>query len=122
MIDYLRGMTNSPKRDRYVYGIKYDEEHPAFGGNPCYIGMGKGHRMHDHLRAARNGHGSLKSLYLRDCLARGIAPTPYVIASNMTLDEAQAVEIALIAHYGRVDRETGCLLNLNGGGFGSRDP
>lgn len=107
------------KRDRYVYGIPYEPEHPAFGGSPCYIGMGKGHRMHDHLRAARNGHESLKSLFLRDCLTRGITPTPYVIASNMTLDEAKAVEVALIAHYGRVDRRTGSLLNLNSGGNGN---
>ena len=108
-------------RNYYVYGIPYAPDHPEYGGKPCYVGMGRNGRMHDHLKHARWGRKNSKSEYLRGCLLRGIEPAPYVIASNMTKDEAIAVEIALIGHYGRIELG-GCLLNITAGGQGGRSP
>jgi hypothetical protein len=38
------------KQDRYIYGL-YSGDQPM----PCYIGVGKGKRINDHMSAARNG-------------------------------------------------------------------
>lgn len=105
--------------DRYVYVI--DDEH----GQPCYVGVGKGNRMHDHVRDARSGKNKIggpdKFKYLVDCLARGFTPQPYKVAESLTVADAIEYEKTLIAWYGRRDLGTGILLNASSGGFGVKD-
>jgi hypothetical protein len=105
--------------DRYVYAI--DDEF----GKPCYIGVGKGRRMHDHVRDARRGTtktgNSEKLKYFMGCLRRGYTPEAYKVAEDLTVHEAIEYEKTLIAWYGRRDLETGCLFNASAGGFGVRD-
>jgi len=86
-----------PDRDRYVYALYGSDENV-----PCWIGVGKGRRVHQSARQ-RGGARWRK------------------IVENATLDEAYAVEIALIAHYGRRDLGAGPLLNRNSGGAGAKE-
>lgn len=106
-------------RDRYVYSIDRED------GSPCYIGVGKGGRMHFHVNAARRGHigksNPKRYQYFIDCLARGFEPKPYKIAEELTIYEATSYEEFLIAWYGRLDLGTGCLLNASSGGFGVKN-
>lgn len=116
-------MTTEQKRDRYVYGLPYEAGHPDYAGKPCYIGLGKGKRMHAHAWHARgNPEDRNRRLYqyLGDCHDRGVEIVPYKIASDLTIAEAATIEIALIKQYGRIEYG-GCLLNLDKGGFGSGD-
>lgn len=119
-------MTNEIKRNRYVYAIPYDPDDPVFGGKPCYIGMGSNGRKDVHLILAKSGKPIRNSKifygYLAECLARGIEILPYVIAEHLTLTEAAEIEKQMIRVFGRLDLETGCLLNSTDGGFGSHNP
>jgi hypothetical protein len=92
-------------------------------GQPCYFGVGKSSRMHDHLREARRGHiGSnpAKCQYFIDCFARGFEPPVRKVADKLTPEEALAHERLLVKLFGRRDLGTGCLLNASDGGFGTR--
>src|ERR1700730_586555 len=96
-------------RDRYVYALYAGRQ-----TKPCYIGVGKGGRLRPHLAEARRGFigpNSRKARTLIACLKREIVIVPRKLLWNMTIDQANAVERALVAHYGRRDLKTGCLLN-----------
>lgn len=111
-------MVASHSGGHYVY--IYEDEF----GVPCYVGVGSGDRIEQHMWAARgNGKGCGVHLlpYLRCCLGRGIELRRYKVAEELTRNHAYSYEMTLIAWYGRRDLETGCLLNGSGGGSGSRD-
>lgn len=107
------------RRDRYVYAIIGED------GRPCYVGLGKGSRMNDHVRHARRGlaHGNAeKSRYFVDCIRRGVVLSSYKVADGLTREEAQAFERLLIRWIGRRDLATGPLLNACDGGSVAREP
>lgn len=110
----------------YVYALPHDPNDPIFGGLPCYIGMGTNGRKDVHLSIARSGKPQIKMKafysFLSDCLARGFQPQAYILFDGLTSDEAARKEAEIIDRYGRIDLETGCLLNRCAGGFGSRSP
>lgn len=91
---------------------------------PCYIGIGRGDRMHQHLRYARAGNSSRgnvrKYRTLRACLRRGIPVVGRKLATGLTIDQACSLERFFISSYGRRDLKTGCLLNASAGGAGCR--
>jgi len=104
--------------DRYVYAIN-DEF-----GKPCYVGVGRGRRLNDHVRDARYKKGTSNPAKLKffiDCLERGFEPQAYKVAEGLSIDEANNYERTLIAWYGRRDLGTGNLLNANAGGTSSKD-
>jgi hypothetical protein len=107
--------TTTRKRDQYVYAL--------YAGRqllPCYIGIGRAGRMHQHLQFARSGNlsrGNLrKCRTLRACCLRGIPIFACTLATQLTIDEACNLERLLIAIHGRRDLKTGCLLNASAGG------
>lgn len=106
-------------RDRYVYVIT------DIGGTPFYVGVGKGDRMHHHVRKAEYLHRryphNAKDAFIADCLSRGFVPEPVKVAENLTIEEAMEHEASLIARCGRRDIGTGCLLNATSGGYGIRN-
>lgn len=106
--------------DRYVYVL------PNEDGSPFYIGVGKGDRMHHHVRKAKRGiletKNKTKHQYIVDCIQRGYTPEPYKIAEDLSIAHALAYEQTLIAWYGRRALGGGPLLNANAGGCGSMDP
>lgn len=75
-------------------------------GTPYYIGKGTGDR------AVKGRHRV------------SIPPLEriVIIKENITDDEAKALEIELIAHYGRQDKGTGILHNMTDGGDGGAFP
>src|ERR1017187_1827478 len=100
---------------RYVYAI--NDEH----GEPCYIGMGKGKRMHQHAKDARLGlRDRALHRYINDCAARGITLETYRVAEELSWENALAYEETLIAWYGRRDLGRGNLLNNCAGGVGTK--
>lgn len=92
-------------------------------GRPCYVGVGKGERMRDHMNAAKGGRcdGTPKSKYFLACVKSGNILKPYKVAENLTISEACKIEIMLISMLGRVDLGTGPLQNASAGGFGVRN-
>lgn len=88
--------TLSPTR-YYVY--RYNREN----GTPYYVGKGTRSR-------AYSQHNHMVKLPPRDRIE--------IIAKDLTANEADAYEIALIKEHGRKDLGTGCLCNLTNGGNG----
>jgi hypothetical protein len=105
-------------RNRYVYAL--------YAGRqmlPCYIGVGKGDRLHQHVRDVKRGAlrgNTRKFRTLRACLSYGVPISAQKLASNLSVGEAYAIEAMLIEIYGRRDLNTGCLLNASAGGHGPR--
>jgi hypothetical protein len=99
-------MTKDPRRF-YVYAFLREKD-SARGKrmSPYYIGKGCGNRAWSNLRR--------KALKPTD-------PSRIVILrQNLTEDDAYAWEVFYIAHYGRVDKNTGMLWNMTDGGDGVR--
>ena len=97
---------------------------------PFYIGIAqepkptnRHRREFDHVREAKGGYSKAnyeKSRFILSCLKQGIT-FRYEYERGLTIAEAYAREIALIAEYGRCDIGTGCLFNRDSGGRGGRD-
>lgn len=105
-------------KEYYVYIIP--DEH----GKPCYVGAGKGLRINRHMQRARDGvvdANKKKSKYLISCIKRKILIKPYKIKEKLTRTQSFALEIKLIAKYGRRDLGTGCLFNCQDGGAGAQN-
>lgn len=103
----------------YVYAYLREE-----GGNPFYIGMGKGDRLFDHLKEAKKDlnskSGQHKLNTIRKLLKEGKEPLIKIIQNNLSRKEAADLEIKLISVYGRQDLGTGILTNQTNGGDGNR--
>ena len=89
----------------YVYVFKD-------GSKPIYVGYGCNTRWRDHFSKRTNPH-------LNRWLKLYPETLPEFVAEGKTLDEAKALEIQLIAKFGRLDRGTGSLFNHTDGGDGA---
>lgn len=110
--------TMTQAREHYVYALYAGRQL-----QPCYIGVGKGGRLDQHLRyiKANTFRGNMrKHRTLRACWLRGIPIVAKRIATDLTVDQAYCFERLLVSIYGRRDLHTGCLLNAAAGGFGPR--
>lgn len=81
---------------------------------PFYIGKGKGRRMHQHAKDARNGKPGRKCDFIRELHAVGLCPTERIVKRFEDEAAAYAYEAELIAEL-RDD-----LLNIAAGGHGGR--
>ena len=102
----------------YVYAYlrnKSDEWGPA--GSPYYIGKGKEGSDRENQKhrqmIGRDGTG------MRDIVPDDESQI-VILKSNLSEEEAYALEADLISFYGRVDLKTGSLWNLNEGGTGGQ--
>jgi len=109
-------MIDEERRDFYLYYIyrRYDENGIE---EVCYVGRGCGDRIDDHIKNLKNGkHGNWLLQEWFD--ASDSTLFPCVIFTDLTNDEANALEIKHIAEYGRFDLGLGTLANLTDGGDG----
>lgn len=90
----------------YVYAISVD-------GVLRYVGKGTGNRAWVHLSGAKRGNRRVAA-----AVRRGQSVQVTIIQSNLTDDEAFALEEKMIAQAGREDIGTGPLWNLATGGLG----
>ncbi len=87
-------------------------------GRPFYVGAGKGKRVLDHERYARETWRSHKQSLIRKILKDGDRIDYWIEEFFATWDEAAARERELIAYYGRADLRKGPLANRTDGGDG----
>lgn len=94
----------------YVYVL-----YRPWDGTPCYVGKGKGKRVHVHKSlGAKHPNTHLARIY-----AKAGGDLPYrIVFETPDEKEAFAKERALIAHYGRADLGLGGLCNFTNGGEG----
>ena len=92
-------------RKYYVY-----QHYRKDTGEIFYVGMGHGNRIY--CKKSRN--------YLWKDIVKNDGYYVEILYDNLTFDEAEIIEIMLIAKYGRLDNDTGILVNLTDGGGGSR--
>lgn len=98
----------------YVYG--YFEPGSEL---PFYVGKGTGSRAWDHFRSYLLNGPTPFYKQLRELIANGQKPDVRLLEVDLSETEAFALEIELIAKYGRSDVETGCLSNCTDGGDGT---
>ncbi len=98
-------------REHYVYAL-YRED----GVTPFYIGMGKGPRWTQHETMLRYQKRNHKWHIIKSMADRGITVPKAKLAEGMTVTEAQALEVRLIAEIGR--EPDGPLVNISAGGEG----
>jgi len=99
----------------YVYGL-FDPEK----NEPYYIGKGTGRRYISHFEPNRldREKNSLKTKISKKIIKEGSLPICKILFDNLTEQEAFVKERDLIANYGRIDNDTGCLANHTDGGEG----
>lgn len=87
-------------------------------GSPCYVGKGRGNRLHNHDTRSTNPH-------LTNIVAKvkklGKELPKVKIRQNLTDEQAFAIEVALIAAIGR-KANGGPLVNMTDGGDGLLNP
>lgn len=85
---------------------------------PFYVGLGKKDRMYHHVREVLNESYKVntpKTERIREILETNLDVEHKIIKRFNTRKEAQRFEIEQIKYYGRVDQQTGILLNLKTG-------
>ena len=102
---------NLPKQGFYAY--VYRDPKTLL---PFYVGKGCGRRALKHLAGVI--HNAVFQRKLESLFALGLPPTIEIYPAKDEL-EALALEIRLIAHYGRRDCGTGVLMNQTEGGEGT---
>jgi len=102
----------------YVYAYlrgQSDEYGPA--GSPYYIGKGTS-------GTSRESSKHLQRIGKKGTGLRDIVPSDerqiIILKEGILEEEAYTLEAELISFYGRVDKKTGCLWNLNEGGTGGQ--
>lgn len=96
--------------DYYVYA--YFEPDSL---EPFYIGKGRGPRYYAHFNACLTKSNRFYNK-LKLMLKNGILPRVEKLVHSLTEQQAFAIEIQLIAKYGRLDLNNGCLCNHTNGG------
>lgn len=97
----------------YVY--IYEDEKSL----PIYVGRGKGKRLYDHLKIVKSRKKPHPFYHkLKKILANGFKPKIYKVKENLSVNQANDLEIKLIKKIGRKDLKKGSLLNLSDGGDG----
>lgn len=102
----------------YVYGLYRDVEMT----DPFYIGKGYGRRLDAHEKPSEiaKRHNVRKNRTIEKLICEmGFVPKR-IVQDGLSEAAALALEIRLIAEYGRLDKGTGCLTNLSEGGLGAR--
>lgn len=102
---------SSVPQEFYVYTLVRPD------GRVFYVGKGKGDRIFDHDKEARQGHQCHKCNIIRKIWRQGKTYQRYYVFTTTDEDEAYTHERELIAQYGRKN-----LANLTDGGEGLRNP
>lgn len=115
-------------KEFYVY-VFLDQRKPgiwtygsdlSFGYQPFYVGVGKKYRMTAHFTPFNQKKVDIKNNIIKKIKAEtGELPIHYRIAEKLTQEEALKLEVAMIAHFGRIREKTGILANLTEGGEGN---
>ena len=108
------GISKYAVRNFYVYRLRLETSDAPF-----YIGKGTGLRMDVHFRPSSLKKKSHKNHIIRKAIADGVKVLKEIIRDELTEQEAFALEVELIAAYGRIDRGTGILANHTDGGDGT---
>jgi hypothetical protein len=110
---YNYGMPSRLRTDPfrfYVYALARPD------GSYFYIGKGSGRRVQDHEKHARAGDVGLKNHIIRKIWRDGGSVGRVMLATEVTMERANAIEAEWISRLGRIDLGNGCLANHTTGG------
>jgi hypothetical protein len=108
------------EKNHYIYLWKYPED--VKGGEVFYVGQGKhgnqtkyARAMAIHYQVSGKRKSYAQNVFDKIIQSRG-SPDISIVFDNLTITEANTIEKALIAKYGRRNIGTGILCNLTEGG------
>lgn len=98
----------------YVYQLRISTDELPF-----YIGKGKETRHLEHFKDNMLVKGNKHKINkIKKAMTDGIEVVSEILYDELTEEDAHALEVELIALYGRRDIGTGCLTNMTDGGEG----
>jgi hypothetical protein len=112
---YIYAYLDPRKPGLYKYGsIQFEYE-------PFYIGKGRSKRQFSHIKKYRilNDKNKLKVNKLKKIKAENLDPVIIKIAENIREEKCFYLKKKIISEIGRIDLDTGPLVNLTQGGEGS---
>jgi hypothetical protein len=118
MNHYVYIYLNKLKPGKYNYGNLY------FEYEPFYVGKGKEDRYLFHLNKVKNKckySKNIKFNIIEDHINKGIEPIVLKLVENLTEDISLNLEKEIIIKIGRIDINTGPLVNRNDGGLKPQD-
>jgi hypothetical protein len=115
------------RQDFYVYKLtRPDAKDPYYpeDDQPFYFGRGTGGRLYCHRAEAVRYQINPTIKVVNEIKTRTIVKLwgygedfkEVIVVDGLTSDEANDIEISAIAFYGRIDKGTGCLANMDDGG------
>lgn len=109
---YIYVYLDPRKPGRFCYGgLEFEFE-------PIYVGKGHGDRMHHHLKKSLLENKNIKNNKINKILSEGYKPIIIKIFENLNEIQAYILEEEVIDKIGRVQKNTGPLVNMKDGGKG----
>lgn len=97
----------------------YRDPRPGKNNSPIYVGKGTASRNRAYAHWHKRSHNPLLARILSKIRAAGLSPIIEIVSWFDDETEAFALEITLIAKFGRRDLKSGSLANLTNGGEGT---
>jgi hypothetical protein len=101
------------------WNLSYKERDFEFRHKPFYVGIGTGDRIKQHLIPSERKSTIIKANIINKIINNGLYPIYEKLFIDLSKDESEEIEKAIIKQFGRIDKGSGILANMTDGGRGT---